>query len=72
MKTYDVYQQQRPSVVIRDNGDKEFLPNLVCVGKIIAENGAQAIDDAKKLGVFRIATGLQKFPIVEERRREWA
>lgn len=78
MKTYDVYQQQHPINTKVDGPslsgpDKPKTPwevNLVHVGQVRAESGAEAIDTARQtITAFRIASRrtLAAFPVVEPR-----
>lgn len=69
---FRVYQQQRPTPV-HGATDKDGRPrteweaNLVHVGSVEAHNGPEAIDKARELPIFRVASRktLGAFPIVE-------
>ena len=73
MRNFTVYQQRPPvlSKVIGADGRPEvqWAANLVEVGVVMARNGAAAIERARELREFRMASRktLGAYPIVEPR-----
>ena len=62
---YRILQQLSPENVAEPEQEECWQARLATVGDVQAQDGSQAIDEARKMPAFRRARGLARFPIVE-------